>query len=1617
MQVEMERAGEKNAEAAYSIGHSLRFRDSSSAYMEKTFASSTSNRRFTLSFWVKRSKFLDESDLFSANNTGAASVYFHATLDTLYLVDNSTGLAKSTTQVFRDPSAWMHVVVAADSTLASSSLRDRLYINGEEVTAWTLNTPSTQYADYYLASNVVHRINSYNGSGGMSDIYLSDYYYVDGQQLDPTSFGETSTTTGTWIPKAYSGTYGNNGFHLDFTDGSSTTTLGYDSAGSNDWTTYGLSASSTVSAYDWMTDTPTKNFATLNPLDKYASNITLSNGNLRAAFSTNYVAARSTMFVSSGSWYVECTAEDVTDNGYCGVATSTEPLTSGAGAVGTTAGWGLRWDANSYETYHNGMYASSYSGTPADGDVYMMAFNMDTGKIWWGRNGTWFASGDPENDMSEAYSSLSGEVSVMVGGGTSGALSVNFGQQPFKYTPPAGFNTLSTDNLPEPAILKPSDHFDVSTYTGNGSYQMFGSLYSNPAPSYDIQKSLRFRRSAPSYLSRTFTTPTDGKKWTWSGWIKRGELYATNNYQFLMATEGSGAQGFIGFGLANNADELSFGYGGFYRRYTKMLFRDPSAWQHVVLKVDTATTTEANRAVFYINGVEASMVTPTTITQNDTTQINQAVSTLIGNQTGQPYGRYDGHLANVHFVDGEALPPSAFGQEDATTGAWVPKAYAGSYGYDYTRWITPTTTGNIWTGAAYMTVDEDTSTNFGWNYSRNVATGTTAQWDIDLGTARSIGKWRIFNNDSTYSLPSWKLQYSTNGSSYTDVTTLTTAAGAWSEYSFTTAIEARYWRILPGSNGGDANAFGFREVELIDTSASYYGSNGFYLPFATTTSTTSHSIYFDGSDDYLSIADNDAFDFGTGAFTTEGWLQFERTNDNNIFGRYNIGSPTYGMLEQAGTTAYWYYGNGASYTFAIATPTIGRWYHYAISRDGSSNLRFFIDGVQQGSTQTDTTNYDGTVDYIIGKPHSGATGFQGSVSNFRVLKGTALYTSNFTATMTPLANIASTSILTAQNSTIIDNSTNAFSITTNGNPVVQWRSPFDGNLLDDASGNNADWRSINIGTTSSSTSYDIMEDTPTDNYTTWNPLDKHSSVTVADGNLYANYTGATDAYGVRSTMSVSTGKWYAEFEVTGLGGSFYPLIGIARGNSLGASNNYLPEVYYDVKAGTSYNYITTSSGPSGSAFSDGDTLAVAYDVDNQKIFFGRIASGSSTVNWMNGGDPVAGTGYFFDSLTQTPFEFGIGVYSNRTAYANFGQRPFKAVIPTGFSSLKSTNLTAPTTFDPGLVWIKNRTTSATNHGLYDTSRGSTLALLSNTTNIEAAVSGGLLGFNKGGFSIGSDSTVNTNTDNYVAWKWKAGGVPVTNVAGSVTSTVSANPTAGFSIVNYTGTGASATVGHGLETVPSMYIVKGRDGSTYSWNMYHVKSGASPQTLYLNIDADYAAGPDSPSSLRWNDEYPTLDVFSLGGSAAVNGSGKNFIAYVFSEVPGYSKFGSYTGNGSSDGPFVYTGFKPRYLMVKQSNGSNNWKILDSTRATFNPIGGHSVGGELNMDTEGGESSYTGSNDFEVDFLSNGFKFRDTDQNSTSNTFIYAAFAEETFKYGTAGVTTVPDDAQLWFGFDF
>jgi hypothetical protein len=480
----------KNNWPPFKVEKSLRFRGSASAQLSKTFASVGNKKTWTFSFWVKRGLIPASviHKIFTAENPptydpdGVIGFGGSSYTDNLRFQSYVGGVNAHlvTTQVFRDPSAWYHIIVAVDSTQATSTNRVKIYVNGSQVTAFTVATYPSQNGDLSFNGAYDHIL----GSAGYNfDGYLSDTYFIDGQQLTPSSFGATDKD-GNWSPIAYTGTYGQNGFYLNFKDATSTTTIGYDYSGNgNNWTASGLNVATANTTYDSVIDVPS---------DQSGANTILNRGNYARMLSVDagtFVVSEGGLKVTSTSGYSSnaCLFSSLAFNypvyfeiyfnssaGYDShpvniIDASRSVMTSGmVSYYSSPYAWGYYGDGNKV---NNGT-ATSYGSSYTTGDTIGVAADPTTGKVWFSKNGTWQASGDPAAGTNPAFTGLPSSLMLGWGVTTSGSYgtsvtSYNFGQRPFAYTPPAGFKTLNTYHLPEPTIKQPNQHFNAVIYTGN----------------------------------------------------------------------------------------------------------------------------------------------------------------------------------------------------------------------------------------------------------------------------------------------------------------------------------------------------------------------------------------------------------------------------------------------------------------------------------------------------------------------------------------------------------------------------------------------------------------------------------------------------------------------------------------------------------------------------------------------------------------------------------------------------------------------------------------------------------------------------------------------------------------------------------------------------------------------------------------------------------------------------------------------------------------------------------------------------------------------------------------------------------------------------------------------
>jgi len=559
----------------------------------------------------------------------------------------------------------------------------------------------------------------------------------------------------------------------------------------------------------------------------------------------------------------------------------------------------------------------------------------------------------------------------------------------------------------------------------------------------------------------------------------------------------------------------------------------------------------------------------------------------------------------------------------------------------------------------------------------------------------------------------------------------------------------------------------------------------------------------------------------------------------------------------------------------------------------------------------------------------------------------------------------------------------------------------------DYSGNGNNWTPNNFSVTAGAGN-DSLVDSPTSygtdtgvggtvrgNYCTLNPLNAGSTATLSNGNLDITGTIAATTSLAYSTIGVSSGKWY--WEVTPLTGDH--MIGIGKD---GGRYDWQTTNGYSYFGNNGQKYTNSAGSAYGATYTNNDVIGVALDMDAGTLTFYKNGTSQGTA---------------FSGLTGTWFPIAQNPGSPLTETFNFGQRPFAYTAPSGFKALCTQNLPTPTIgattatqanlyFTPTLftgtgssrtittgmqsdmIWSKSRS-QANNNIIFDVVRGASRNIQTNNTSAEAYDPGYYVtAFNSDGFNIGgSDGNLNSNGQTYVSWVWRANGSGSTNTSGSITSTVSANTTSGFSVVTFTASANSGSIGHGLGVAPSMIILKSRN-NTSNWVCYHASLGADK---YILLES---TGSAVTNTSTWQNTTPTSTVFYSNGPFV---TGYTEVAYCFAEVAGYSKFGSYTGNGSTtDGVFIYTGFRPKYIMFKGSSVTTNWSIFDTSRSPYN------LSTQI-LAANDSLAEFTTA-DSQIDILSNGIKIRSTTTTSGINqsgaTYIFAAFAETPLKYALA-----------------
>ena len=755
-----------------------------------------------------------------------------------------------------------------------------------------------------------------------------------------------------------------------------------------------------------------------------------------------------------------------------------------------------------------------------------------------------------------------------------------------------------------------------------------------------------------------------------------------------------------------------------------------------------------------------------------------------------------------------------------------------------------------------------------------------------------------------------------------------------------------------------------------------------------------------GNTDVINVPTSSDFVF-TGDVTVECWIYPKATPSTAacILGQWLSGGGTdrnFQINFDTSNRVISYFNSSATNYNTGTSPALAlnQWYHIVAEKHGSL-FTLYVNGVAVGvNTNTPTAGNTATVPFTIGSETDGSNGadygFNGYIQDVRVYKGVAKYKGGFDVPKpyTPVG-------------------------------IESWRQ---------------------------------VSDTCKNNFATLNPLSYQTTGTygssfpaLTNGNLTYTHGQTGQWERSNSTMGVGEGKWYFEFEVVTrpvTGNSENWAVGLRESDSssfYGETDGFedLGDHVYWIDAGTAKivsNQDRSAGSTSGiTAAANGDIINIAFEktATALKVWFGKNGT------YFNSGNPATGSNPAVNHSTTSTFIIPAVAYyqysgqEEPVATFNFGQNPafsgtkiagtntdsngkglFKYQPPSGFLALCEDNLPTPAIADPGdyfktvlytgdgneghsitgvgfkpdLVWIKCRS-HADNHTLSDTVRGPGLALYSDLTNSEHTSTIRIQSFNHDGFTTGSSGDTNTSGRTFCAWCWKAGGAAVTNTDGALTSQVSVNQDAGFSIATYTTPGTATNFGHGLGKKPAFALFKARN-DTGNWAVYHQSLGTNTIRLSTSDAQDTSAD-------AFNSTAPTDTLMYLGTWAGTNNPNINWVSYLWSEIEGFSKFGSYEGNGNADGSFIYCGFKPAWVLIKNADQNGTyWTLFDNARKSTNPVN-HTLNPNLSHveQTSGGNG--------QIDFLSNGFKCRNTDGGINGTvTYIFAAFAESPFQTANA-----------------
>ena len=1080
-----------------------------------------------------------------------------------------------------------------------------------------------------------------------------------------------------------------------------------------------------------------------------------------------------------------------------------------------------------------------------------------------------------------------------------------------------------------------------------GAGEAFMLASGEDATAYKIDRSLRFNSADSAYLSRSPSSPSNRRTFTWSGWVKRSKLGAQSD--FFSAGNSSD---YLRVGGFNSSDQLEMrSDSAVVHLVTDQVFRDVSAWYHIVIAVDTTQGTASNRVKFYVNGSQVTDFSTSTYpgpsrqeAVNDTGE--HRLGAFIDKTSATVYYPFNGYLADVHFIDGQALGPTDFGEFDATTGVWNPIEYthsitateAISYGVDNTSNAFDGTPGNYdTTGLSFGTwpgtVQNSNIGGYGANSVQVLKTnsGNAVTWTINTGSTNRY------------------IHTSSDGINWT--TNLTTISG--------TAVQVTSaWLGWGGGSNADY------------TTVSVPADNSFHLDFSDNSSNSALGTDAAGSSDWtvnnLSVASGAGNDS----------LIDTPTNYNAASGNNGGNYCTWNPIDSTGTNTL-ANGNldcsgaqrGNRGTIAV---TSGKYYYETVITSFGVGGDFGWSKSDEPCPTTDpgANSYGWSIHTSGVKRHNGSTSacISGGLAVNDVIQfaidvtaGKVWFGKNNTwgGSGDPAAgtNAAFTNV-TGPIAPAHGNGGSAIAFTTNFGqrpfaytPPTGFKSLCTQNLPDPDIGKGALYfdakRYQGNGGNQQITGLDFSPDL------VW--IKNRSTIT---NQVHAIFDKQRGKQMLSSSSSQSEANWHG-------------------------SNGLPYRGYVDSFDTNGFSLVKNSA----------SNLADYVNYNN-----------ATYVAWSwDAGDAANPTSISVGSLNSS-------VYNQSQTWSTYGSASGTTWNP-AVSNLFNNDLNSGPSLlagNTGTWTFTSGITASNSIEIYCLNGSGALGSQAAATEIRLTVSGTVHSINgvAGWINTGLTGTLTAVTIHVASGSGSSGlraikvdgkelvdsGVTVTN-APSIASAVRANTTAGFSIVDYTGTGSSATIGHGLNTTPEMVFYKSR-GDANDWMVYHVGMGAT-KSMLLND-----GGRDSSRADTFNNTAPTSLLLHVGGSATTsNSNSAGMIAYCFSPVPGYSSFGTFVGNGSANGPFVYTGFRPRWIMVKGQTYAGNWNIFDAIRPTYNETDGVLRANLSNPEFDG---SAQGTYALGVDLLSNGFKIRQqgVDANSSGQTLIYAAFAEHPLKTARA-----------------